>query len=1377
MRKKKYGINKETALLRTLATKKSQPYALRRLMKDLQEIERNQIPTVGVTARPQSDNMYIWHANLRGPEGTPYEGGVFHMILTFSSKYPHEPPTISLSTPIPHPCVDGNSVRLDMLDSSRKGVYEGWTSGYSVQSILLQLQSFLFEVPPDYKDKLPQIREAVKKANEFVLPEVGHKGPLSPWPPFTSRDKENDPNSYKIKKSEKELIQDELLCFHTKLSINETHLGVGVSIARLPRTAEIRSVEPTLDLLSLKAYMKEGVRHSLDNVAFSHWLPLYLGQKEDATIYLARKSLSMICKGSTKKFEPRFITEIFPKLMVTLVVNMMEQKEHTSLKALRALCYFYRLFGLLMDKHPELYEPIETTLTNFKSEEKFRVKDYTANLGDMLSKLTISKKLKWSDIVGPFLEEQMDRQVFWIVKDIPELEKMENDTEIDDDRINVSFRSTIVGFHLTLFFAAFINKVVHREGRTREQLFKGMDEMYGRLTEGEEEMLQKTCDDIRKVNDYYGYFKMLGIPFPSKKELFGAIKKSIVNSRRKKYHGSEDMLNVLPPTNEMIATFQKSLAPSVDFLVENGKLLEPENAKWREVTITKFPWISDLTVNLPESERAKPAALAYMADQMKILYKDTEPYVKHKKSALHGEFDKLRETITFSEYNPDMNWRELFMKLDFEYFMEMFAYNPDFKRFYSLMELISPYVKCLCIAVLPKKNIKSGYHWLTALLTGFTKLNTLKLYTKGIGGITFDVMKCLQKGMNNFKEGGGKMLKIEFDRMPVLTDQKLLVALRSIPDLRVISMKGLYVSYQIAAILNKVLTDFKFIQELDLTDCKLNVQCGKEIADGLMRAKQMEILRLSQNPALSDAVPNIIYNLAFSPKVSLVDISDISLLNKAADAVESIYKLLTISGSLKVLLMDRVGINNSFQLPFFKALGINKTLTAISMNGNVFSNYEYLGKAIALNAKRSGSLEYFSAVEAMGSYANFRTMIDNFWVSDYDNEMWYGDESEARKMHGEQKNRKFFFTLKQLTTGKNNMSFGFHVSSLKHEPYDKYPNIIKFLCENKSLQTINLEECYLNRYDGEVLAAGLKADKCFSSLKVLNLARNALRKEGAQALATALSEEGMALEHLDLSGNKIGVSGAKAMATMLTKNKVLKVLNLFSNMIDVDGARAMKEALKINSTLQELDVGLNRLREKGVMALAEGLNQNKNSALRTLGLRFNFISDDGMAEFFNMAVFAGECKLHHIYIKGNYLTEHNILQLQKSLNEKKIALHVDVFEKIKFLQHEKLERSIWVSPIWQNDPEAPNKLRNFFEEQQKVGVVIDVRLRTGSKIAGKPKPNVYAVIEFAHVNSVPRALRIASKKKAVIQGNRVRIYKAGTRTQAVVKPPKVRRGR
>lgn len=52
-------------------------------------------------------------------------------------------------TDIPHPNVFGRTLCLDMLQPKKKdsGWYDGWSSAYTVESILIQLQSFLFEVP------------------------------------------------------------------------------------------------------------------------------------------------------------------------------------------------------------------------------------------------------------------------------------------------------------------------------------------------------------------------------------------------------------------------------------------------------------------------------------------------------------------------------------------------------------------------------------------------------------------------------------------------------------------------------------------------------------------------------------------------------------------------------------------------------------------------------------------------------------------------------------------------------------------------------------------------------------------------------------------------------------------------------------------------------------------------------------------------------------------------------------------------------------------------------------------------------------------------------------------------------------------------------
>lgn len=70
--------------------------------------------------------------------------------------------------------------------------------------------------------------------------------------------------------------------------------------------------------------------------------------------------------------------------------------------------------------------------------------------------------------------------------------------------------------------------------------------------------------------------------------------------------------------------------------------------------------------------------------------------------------------------------------------------------------------------------------------------------------------------------------------------------------------------------IGRVLSDFKNIRELVLVESLLLTSTAKDIADGLMRAKQLEILKINKNQF---DVSSIIYNLAFSTKIRLIDIS------------------------------------------------------------------------------------------------------------------------------------------------------------------------------------------------------------------------------------------------------------------------------------------------------------------------------------------------------------------------------------------------------------------------------------------------------------------------------------------------------------------------
>jgi len=108
--------------------------------------------------------------------------------------------------------------------------------------------------------------------------ECRHRGSQEPYPPFNEREAERE--AFVNLRSPKDILAEEFLCFHSRNRLPEVSLGIGVSLSRLPRTGEIRSVKPTLDLLSLRAFTKQKVRKSIANERFTHWLPLYFGEKE-----------------------------------------------------------------------------------------------------------------------------------------------------------------------------------------------------------------------------------------------------------------------------------------------------------------------------------------------------------------------------------------------------------------------------------------------------------------------------------------------------------------------------------------------------------------------------------------------------------------------------------------------------------------------------------------------------------------------------------------------------------------------------------------------------------------------------------------------------------------------------------------------------------------------------------------------------------------------------------------------------------------------------------------------------------------------------------------------------------------------------------------
>jgi ubiquitin-conjugating enzyme E2 G2 len=61
-------------------------------------------PPDGITAGPvNEDDLFAWEALIQGPEGTPFEGGIFPAELKFPKDYPLNPPKMKFLGDIWHP--------------------------------------------------------------------------------------------------------------------------------------------------------------------------------------------------------------------------------------------------------------------------------------------------------------------------------------------------------------------------------------------------------------------------------------------------------------------------------------------------------------------------------------------------------------------------------------------------------------------------------------------------------------------------------------------------------------------------------------------------------------------------------------------------------------------------------------------------------------------------------------------------------------------------------------------------------------------------------------------------------------------------------------------------------------------------------------------------------------------------------------------------------------------------------------------------------------------------------------------------------------------------------------------------------------------------
>ena len=1433
---KKPGM--ERAIISALLDK-SKIFSLQRLMHDYKEIKDQKIPIPGVSAVPLDDTMYEWHGNVKAIADNPYKGAVLHFKLIFPYDYPISPPTVYLlNTGLSHPNVmPGNRICLDMFEKD-KGGYIGWKSGYTVLSILLQLQMFFFDVDEKFltEQNKKRIKEEVEALGEFKCLTCKHSGSSNPYPPFPKFEKKDTKLTQTQYKEEK---KKEICCYHRRTSFEENPLGLGISITKIPRTGEIKGVIPRFDFISFKAYTKEGLRVAMNGKRFTHWFPLYFGENKkkeikkekgkgkdkekeedksipndkDKVLNGLKKAISMIAKGNTKEFTPELFFKVMPKFFNNICLDIMSEKVHNSSRALEILIYVYRVMLLLIEAFPEIKTESNKKIDEFIKNPEKRIKENTPSLGDLLVMLTISDR-KIEDLLPSYIEEQMDRQIFWILQEIPGFEKLIDKSEVDDQRAKICFKCGIIGQQILLFFYYFIKHIVYSECPSLKKFAEKLDKNFGCLTEIEIDKHRKEIDKILGIDNYDDFFKFMGMKPPTKDKLNKKLKQSYENSLKKKYHGTDEA-RFVPPPEEQIRYYMKRYEDFKTF-IKNDKLLPADNKKWKD-ELDKFDLVQEFKYTFPNQEITPLDLIRFIRQKYsESLFFDVASFQEKINNNKIGEDinkKKFEKKYEDEEIIKKLTWRQLYIKLYFEEYCKFFPYICDFKQFYWLLNLVKDELVHFVLFTSDEGILKSDYNYIRVLFTKLTSIKYLELvFTKGAN---IKLLKNLVKGISNSLKA-----KTPIEHLKIITNPKcynhttkelnILTILDNLPSLKILDVSNVLLEINTILRIRNHLYYYKKITVLDLSYCNLDDQMSNELADGIMKAKALEKLYISGNNMVK-GLSNILYNLAFQPSIKIIDISNNNTCDKKETAT-SLHKLLKMSQTIETLIVKNIrSLNGQFTNDFYYALGDNNNLVYLDLSHNGhFSNLQNLGMAVSFNALKNGSLSYLDISYCNISNEQFKYFLRGLKVSEDDHNNWYGYQFDSKivKNTPEYYNKTFHCNLETFVLNGNTLHESLNYSDPKNANAENLMKI--FITQSPKLNTLILNN---NNFTNYFLGSIAEALKEKNNIKYLSFSNSKIDGEQIKSLVPIFysssppqndplktkgkkdikgkkgekenkKEENpnLHLEELDLSKNSLGYSGIETLSKALKINTTLKKLNLFHNLFNVDGARRIGDALKFNSNIEELDIGYNRIKNAGFKSIIESLKANKNLNLKSLGLKYNLINDKILEEEMGLIEDEDNIKLEEIDLKNNSLTSGF---LQKYYDEKfskmKKKLKVDIFDVLAFTKQEKLERTVWVP-----NGEEPDKSaflteiercdkQCFMEEGSHVGVPLFMRKKRGRK-TGKKKEKACKnmFIEFIMPNSVNRMLKLSANSQFVINGKAKKIFKAGTKPDYLVVKKKLK---
>ncbi|CAL1537315.1 unnamed protein product [Lymnaea stagnalis] len=537
--------------------------AIKRLMFDQEEL--TQSPVGNVSASPLDDDMFEWHCNIK------QDDIIYHLILFFPQNYPYSSPSAEF---VP----TGFNYRGGAVQSGKKGtkiclnIFSdfanvhtewqdekglGWSPGYTIQSVLMNVVSFLSEIqssPQTSSSDANKHNLTLSKA--FVCTDCGHKYE-TPFPPLDNAD-DSLPVEAKGKRSKNKPQRGKTAVEKAKVAIKQKSgatpkpiidyiskqdftvqkpagtddlFGFGLAVSGNKWRPTLTSPCEFLTMGSFNGMNKSvGVVHSVLKEKLEIFLPLFIHPIHGAHIKDEFENALKKVAKIMPKYDPKtsstedLVLKTIPNLMSATVVEFSKGTQHTSDNSLNGYFALHRLLLWAIDTYPNLQAQIEQQVGDYVEHESNRIKHKVPYIAEWLMLVPGSRNYRWRDVAEAYLSESWKRGPLFYVKDDEKLGYLDTPK---DYRLQKTYEHTEVSRKHLAFQASFLD-IAMPAGMSREDVIKRYDDNFGFPTE---DMVAEMKRAFARINDemhsYADWFEILKLPAPTEDELYSTMMEAV----------------------------------------------------------------------------------------------------------------------------------------------------------------------------------------------------------------------------------------------------------------------------------------------------------------------------------------------------------------------------------------------------------------------------------------------------------------------------------------------------------------------------------------------------------------------------------------------------------------------------------------------------------------------------------------------------------------------------------------------------------------------------------------------------------------------------------------------------------------------------------